>query len=317
MAIHKKTARLSALPSVRQLRAFVAVYDSGQLSSAAEALSLTQPAVTVLLRDLEARLGVRLFDRSTRSLRRTEAAAEAIGYARRALAEMEALGGSMGALARGERGRLRMAATSTVAQTLLPTAMRRYLDRYPGVQLQIDDCAPGEFAERVLAEQVDFGLGTLEGPVAGLEQRVVHRDHLAAVALGGPHFPAGRPITWKQLARHPLITVLPGYGVRRRIDAAALEAGVELTLAHEVSLLTTAVAMAAAGLGVAVVPGSVFAPSQHPQLVARRLVRPLVERDTAVVFKSGRSLSPAAQAFADLLAEALAEARVPGEAPAT
>lgn len=304
MAIHKKTARLSALPSVRQLRAFVAVYDSGQLSAAAEALALTQPAVTVLLRELEARLGVRLFDRSTRSLRRTEAAAEAIGYARRALAEMEALGGSMAALARGERGRLRIAATSTVAQTLLPLAMRRYLDQHPGVQLQIDDCAPSEFAERVLAEQVDFGLGTLEGPVAGLEQRVVHRDHLAAVALPGPQFPADRPITWKQLARCPVITVLPGYGVRRRIDAAALEAGVELQLAHEVSLLTTAVAMAAAGLGVAVVPGSVFAPSQHPQLAARRLVRPLVERDTAVVFKSGRSLSPAAQAFADLLAQA-------------
>ena len=303
MAIHKKTARLSGLPSVRQLRAFVTVYDSGQLSAAAEVLSLTQPAVTVLLRELESRLGVRLFDRSTRSLRPTQAATEAIGYARRALGEMEALGGNMAALARGERGRLRIAATSTVAQTLLPGAMRRYLDRFPQIQLQIDDCAPAEFASRVLSEQVDFGLGTLEGPTAGLEQRVVLRDHLAAVALAGPGFVAGRPISWKQLAQRPVITVLPGYGVRRRIDAAAREAGVSLQIAHEVSLLTTAVAMAAAGLGVAVVPGSVFAPAQHPQLVARRLVRPLVERDTAVVFKSGRSLSPAAQAFADLLAQ--------------
>lgn len=300
MAIHKNPARLGALPSVRQLRAFVAVYDSGQLSAAAQALSLTQPAVTVLLRELEARLGVRLFDRSTRSLRRTAAAAEAIGYARRALAEMEALGGNMGALARGERGRLRIAATSTVAQTLLPPLMRRYLERHPDIQVQIDDCAPSEFAERVLAGHVDFGLGTLEGPTAGLEQRVVLRDHLAAVALGGADFPAGRPITWKQLASRPLITVRAGYGVRRRIDEAARQAGVQLRLAHEVSLLTTAVAMAAAGLGTAVVPGTVFAPAQHPQLVARRLVRPLVERDTAVVFKSGWSLSPAAQAFAEL-----------------
>ena len=98
MAIHKNPAHLGSLPSVRQLRAFVAVYDSGQLSAAAEALSLTQPAVTVLLRELEARLGVRLFDRSTRSLRRTEAAAEAIGHARRALAEMQALSGGMAVL---------------------------------------------------------------------------------------------------------------------------------------------------------------------------------------------------------------------------
>lgn len=301
MAIHKKPAHLGSLPSVRQLRAFVAVYDSGQLSAAAEALSLTQPAVTVLLRELEARLGVRLFDRSTRSLRRTEAAAEAIGHARRALAEMQALSGGMAALSRGERGRLRIAATSTVAQTLLPAAVRRYLDRYPGIELQIDDCAPSEFAERVLAGQVDLGLGTLEGPTPGLSQRVVLRDHLAAIAPAGPRFAADRPLTWKQLGAWPVITVRPGYGVRRRIDAAARAAGVELRIAHEVSLLTTAVALAAAGLGVAVVPGSVFTPAQHPELVARRLLRPLVERDTAVVFKSERSLSPAAQAFAELL----------------
>jgi LysR family transcriptional regulator, carnitine catabolism transcriptional activator len=294
MAIHKKPAHLGSLPSVRQLRAFVAVYDSGQLSAAAEALSLTQPAVTVLLRELEARLGVRLFDRSTRSLRRTEAAAEAIGHARRALAEMQALSGGMASLARGERGRLRIAATSTVAQTLLPAAVRRYLDRYPGIELQIDDCAPGEFAERVLAGHVDLGLGTLEGPVPGLSQRVVLRDR-------GPRFAADKPLTWKQLAAWPVITVRPGYGVRRRIDAAAREAGAELRIAHEVSLLTTAVALAAAGLGVAVVPGTVFAPALHPELVARRLVRPVVERDTAVVFKSDRSLSPAAQAFAELM----------------
>ncbi|WP_288255118.1 LysR family transcriptional regulator [uncultured Hydrogenophaga sp.] len=301
MAIHKNPAHLGSLPSVRQLRAFVAVYDSGQLSAAAEALSLTQPAVTVLLRELEARLGVRLFDRSTRSLRRTEAAAEAIGHARRALAEMQALSGGMASLARGERGRLRIAATSTVAQTLLPAAVRRYLDRHPAIEVQIDDCAPGEFAERVLAGQVDLGLGTLEGPVPGLSQRVVLRDHLAAVAPAGPRFAADKPLTWKQLAAWPVITVRPGYGVRRRIDAAAREAGVELRVAHEVSLLTTAVALAAAGLGVAVVPGSVFAPALHPELVARRLVRPVVERDTAVVFKSDRSLSPAAQVFAELM----------------
>lgn len=302
MAIHKKTpAHLGSLPSVRQLRAFVAVYDSGQLSAAAETLSLTQPAVTVLLRELEARLGVRLFDRSTRSLRRTEAAVEAIGFARRALAEMQALSGGMSSLARGERGRLRIAATSTVAQTLLPAVVRGYLERYPAIQVQIDDCAPGEFAEHVLAGQVDLGLGTLEGPTHGLSQRVVLRDHLAAVAPIGPRFKADGPLTWKQLAAWPVITVRPGYGVRRRIDAAASAAGVELHIAHEVSLLTTAVALAAAGLGVAVVPGSVFSPTQYPALAARRLTRPVVERDTAVVFKSDRSLSPAAQAFAQLL----------------
>src|SRR6059058_746513 len=104
MAIHNRPLSMRTLPSVRQLRAFVAVYHAGQVSAAAEQLSLTQPAVTVLLRELEEKLGVRLFDRSTRTLRRTEAAIEAIAYAERTLAELEALGAAMAELAGARRG---------------------------------------------------------------------------------------------------------------------------------------------------------------------------------------------------------------------
>lgn len=297
MAIHKKPLSVRQLPSVRQLRAFVAVYRTGQVSAAAELLALTQPAVTVLLRELEGKLGVRLFDRSTRSLRRTEAAQEAIAYAERALAELEALGASMGDLADAKRGRVRIAATSTVAQTVLPPLLRRYLDAHPGVKVEIEDVPPTGFVEALLAERVDLGVGTLESAVPGLVERVFLRDELAAVAVAAEEFVDGKPITWKQLAALPLVTVKAGYGVRRRIDAAAEAAGVRLHVVHEVSLLTTAVALAANGLAVAVVPSSLAAPG----LAVRRLTRPVVERHTALVHKQDRSLSPAAQAFADLV----------------
>lgn len=301
MPIHDKTLSVRSLPSVRQLRAFVAVYHAGQVSAAAEQLSLTQPAVTVLLRELEGKLGVRLFDRTTRTLRRTDAAVEAIAYAERALAELQAMGSSMAELAGARRGRVRIAATSTVAQTLLPQALRRFLDAHPDVQVDIEDVAPTAFVETLLAERVDLGIGTLEGPVAGLREEVFLRDSLAALAPASPTFQGDRPITWKQLAALPLVTVKPGYGVRRRIEAAAQAAGVRLTIVHEVSLLTTAVALAASGLGVAVVPGSLLAHAADPRLVARRLTRPTVERNTAVVSRTDRALPPPAQAFRDLL----------------
>lgn len=303
MPIHKKPLSVRTLPSVRQLRAFVAVYHSGQISAAADQLALTQPAVTMLLRELEDKLGVKLFDRSTRALRRTEAALEAIGYAERALAELEAMGASMAELAGARRGRVRIAATSTVAQTLLPPLLRRFLDAHPDVKVEIEDVAPTGFVEALLLERVDFGIGTLEAPVPGLREDVFLRDSLAAVALAGPAFRADKPITWKQLAALPLITVKAGYGVRGRIDAAALEAGVQLQIAHEVSLLTTAIAMAASGLGVAVVPASLLAHGADPRLVARKIMRPHVERNTAVVYRAERSLSPAAAAFVAVLKE--------------
>jgi DNA-binding transcriptional LysR family regulator len=301
-AIHKKPISMRGLPSVRQLRAFVAVYHSGHMSAAAEQLALTQPAVTVLLRELEDKLSVKLFDRTTRTLRRTDAAAEAIAYVERALAELAALAASMAELSDNRRGRVRIAATSTVAQTLLPRAVRRFLERHPGITVAIEDCAPGEFVQILLSERADLGVGTLEAPVAGLAEQVFLHDSLSAVALPSRTFGAARPISWKQLAALPLITVKPGYGVRRRLDRGARDAGVKLRLVHEVSLLTTAVAMAANGLGVAVVPGTLLAFTPYPELVSRRLVRPAVERNTALIFKQDRSLSPPAQAFADLLA---------------
>ena len=285
---------MRSLPSLRQLRAFVAVYHAGQVSAAAEQLALTQPAVTVLLRELEGKLGVKLFDRSTRALRRTEAAAEAIAYAERVLAELAGLGASMAELAGARRGRVRIAATSTVAQTLLPPALRRFLDLHPAVAVEVQEIAPTGFVEAVLSDRVDFGVGTLEAPVPGLREQVVLRDVLAAVAPVTPDFPAGKPITWKQLAALPVVTTRPGYGV-------AAQAGVQLRIVHEVSLLTTAIALAGHGLGVAVVPASLCAHGAHPGLVARRLTRPAVERNSAIVHRQERALSPAAQAFADVL----------------
>jgi DNA-binding transcriptional LysR family regulator len=195
-----------------------------------------------------------------------------------------------------------VAVTPAIAQTLLPKAMRAYLDRHPEVRIVIDDCAPGQFVERVEGERVDFGVGTLDHPAPGLEERVFVRDHLSVIADRAAPFPAAaRQVSWKQLAAQPLITVKPGYGVRGSIDRAAARAGVELRIGHEVSLLGTALAMAASGLGVSVLPASILAHANHPNLVARRLVRPTVARDIAVVTKRGRSLSPAAAAFAGLL----------------
>lgn len=309
MSIHKKPLSLNGVPSVRQLRAFVAVYHSGQLSSAAGQLALTQPAVSVLLRELEQRLGVRLFDRTTRTLRRTEAAEQAIVHAERVLDELGMLGTHMGDMASGQHGRVRIAATSTIAQTMMPRAMVQFLKTHPDVQVTIDDCAPGQFVERIQSGHVHFGVGTLDGKVAGLEERVFVRDHLSVVLDRAASLAGSMQVSWKRLAEHPLITVKPGYGVRGSIDRAAIEAGVELRIAHEVTLLGTALAMTASGLGVSVLPASILTHASYPGLVARRLVRPTVVRNIAVVMRRGVSLSPAADAFATMLATQFASQR--------
>lgn len=268
-------------------------------------LSVTQPAVTVLLRQIEDCLGVRLFDRTTRTLRQTDAAHEAYGFACRVLAELEAMGSSMADFAGGRTGHLRMAATSTIAQTVLPALLKQFSASHPDVRPSVVDCGPNEFVDLIVNERVDCGIGTLEATVPGLEEKVVQHDALVAVATRA-YFDDDSPLSWKQLGRFPAIVVRSGYGVRRQIDQATRSAGVELNLVNEVSLLSTAMALCAAGLGVAVVPGSIvpFWPSHG--LVVRRLLRPLVVRKLSFIHKRDRSLSPAAQSF---LQQLLAQAR--------
>src|SRR5688500_12166907 len=118
-------------PSLRQLRAFRAVYQLRKLSAAAEQLSITQSAVSVLIRQLEEGLGARLFDRTTRSLRPTPAAAEAIAVAERILRDVDSLGAGLRDLAALRRGRVSLAVTPTLGEILLPPVVRRFAQLHP------------------------------------------------------------------------------------------------------------------------------------------------------------------------------------------
>ena len=125
-------------PSLRQLRAFRAVYQLRKLSAAAEQLSITQSAVSVLIRQLEEGLGTRLFDRTTRSLRPTMAATEAIVVAERILRDVESLGAGLRDLSALRRGRVSLAVTPTLGEILLPAVVRRFARLHPEIRIVID-----------------------------------------------------------------------------------------------------------------------------------------------------------------------------------
>src|SRR5688572_26331726 len=168
-------------PTLRQLRAFRSVYQLRKLSAAAEQLSVTQSAVSVLIRQLEEGLGTRLFDRTTRSLRPTPAAAEAIVVAERILRDVESLGAGLRDLSALRRGRVSLAVTPTLGEILLPRVVRRFGRAHPEIQVVIDDCSPDQFVSRVVGEHVDFGLGSPERAAADVDTDKLLGDHLALV----------------------------------------------------------------------------------------------------------------------------------------
>ncbi len=288
-------------PTVRQLRALLAVYRLRKLGAAAEQLFLTQSAISVLIRQLEDGLQARLFDRTTRSLRPTQAAQEAAVVAERILRDVDSLGAAFGDMSALRRGRVSLAITPTLAGMLLPAAMRRFGSLHPEVQVVVDDCAPDQFSARVLGEHVDFGIGTPERAGGELELQTLVRDQLCLVCHPTHPLARRKKLRWRDLDGHAVVAGRPGYGVRQLVDVAAAHAGVALKVVNEISFLSTGLWMSASGLAPAIMPSAYATCSHYKELVVKKLHDPLVSRDVFVVTKKGRSLPAACQAFVDVL----------------
>jgi DNA-binding transcriptional LysR family regulator len=295
----------SFMPSLRQLRAFVAVYRLGKLSAAAEQLFVTQSAISVLIRQMEQGLGARLYDRTTRSLQPTQAAREALVVAERILRDVESMGSSFRDLSGLRRGRVCVAVTPTLAAFVMPPVIRRFAALYPEIRVVVDDCAPDQFMSRVIGEHVDFGIGTPEKMLADADTRTLVPDQLSLVCRPDHALAGKKAVRWTDLAGHPVITVRPGYGIRPMIDATAAGAGISLNVVNEVSFLSTALWMTASGMGASIMPSAFATHGAEPGMVIRTLTQPRVSRDISVVTRRGRSLSAAASSFVDVMFEVL------------
>ncbi|WP_240980538.1 LysR family transcriptional regulator [Ramlibacter agri] len=264
-------------------------------------MALTQSAISVLIRQLEEGQGTRLFDRTTRSLRPTRAAEEAVVVAERILRDIDSLGAGLRDLSALRRGRVSLAVTPTLGEILLPKVLERFSLKHPQIQVVVDDCAPEQFVSRVVGEHVDLGLGTPERAAADVDTQRLLVDHLALVCRRDHPLAALRSTRWADLQGHALITVRPGYGIRPLIDGAAAQAGVQLDVVNEVTFLSTALWMVRSGLGAALMPSAYARTPAGDALVVRKLTAPVVSRDISVVTKRGRSLSPAAEALVAVL----------------
>ncbi|MCJ0765758.1 LysR family transcriptional regulator [Variovorax terrae] len=297
--------------NLKQLKAFLAVYQTRKFGSASERLFLTHSAVSVLIRQLESEVGQRLFDRTTRTLRPTAAANDLYPIAERVLRELGSINEHFKSFSSGAQGRLTFAVTPVIAVNLAPKAIRAFSELHPGVQVIVEDCAPAQFAERLLSDQVEFGIGTPEQITSEIECETLIKGYLCAVMRVTDPLARDELVRWVELKGQPVIAVKPGYGIRHSIDAAVSESGANIRFAHEVSYLMTALAFAAEGMGIAILPSSLVSQVKYPQVVARRLVAPTVTRDVCIMTKRGATLSPAADAFLALMRAGLSDGRIP------
>ncbi len=294
--------------TLKQLRAFVAVYRLGKLSAAADELSVTQSAVSMLIRQVEQTLNTTLFDRTTRRLAPTRAAEDAIGVAERILGDVSTLGKNFRDLALGSQGRVHIAAPPAPAATVLTRIAHRFSATYKNIDFVINDCAPNQFLSLLQTERVDLGIGAPPDNSGDFLLRPILADKMRLAFARGHPFEARETIRWRDLDGQPLIAFRPSqYGVRNMIDAVLAEVGVTPKISHEVGFLGTAAWMATTGLGLAIIPDALAQIHILNGLVVRPLVEPEITRPISIVTKRGRSLSPSCQLFLDMLDEIIAQ----------
>ncbi|WFU25168.1 LysR family transcriptional regulator [Bradyrhizobium sp. CB1717] len=283
--------------TLRQLRAFTGVYRTRSITRAARELGITQSAASLLIQQLESQLGVKLFDRSTRSVQPTLAADEAFHAAERMLSDAQGLSRRMRDLAQARAGRVAFLASAGAASALLPLVLARFRASHPDIEIDMRDVAADDLVPRLSAADAEFAIGSVEGEFADMTIETLTSGRLSAIGRRTADFAARRALTWDELAQLPTIAMRRETRIRMQIDQALSAQGKRLDPTYEVTLINTALAMTAQGLGLAILPATMLPADQFPTLIARPLVRPALTRPVSLLQRQGRTLSPAAQAF--------------------
>lgn len=289
--------------TLRQLRTFVTVSRCRHFHRAAAELHLTQPAVSRQVADLEAALGVRLLDRSTREVMPTATGRYLQHALERSLDELDGILAHVRDQAETRQGIVHVAAGPTPSAELMPACIAACARDWPDLDIRLRDLTQDQVLACVHSGEVDFGLA-IDPPDTGLfERETIMHDAFMLACL--PRHPLARlkRVHWKKLAGIPVVLLDHSSGSRRLIDEVFDEHGIEPHVVQQARHTHTVYRMVAAGLGVSVMPG--LSLPESPELIMRPLT-PRIRRAITLIRRRRRSLSAVAQPVWESLREVAA-----------
>jgi DNA-binding transcriptional LysR family regulator len=282
----------------QNLSAFIAVADSASFTQAAEALHLSQPAVSKRITTLEEQIGQSLFDRVGRRVTLTDAGRTLLPYARKVLQDLEDGRRALSQLHEKIAGRLSIGTSHHIGLHRLPPVLRAFTQQFPDVDLDIHFMDSEVACEAVLAGKLELGIVTLPSqPLPHLEMRSIWPDPLSVVVAPGHPLTELAQVRLTDLAEHP--AVLPDEATyTHRIVLRELEKhGLAPRIRLATNYLETLKMLAGIGLGWSVLPDSMIDATLQP-LPIRGL---RMHRDLGLVWHERRTRSGAATALIQTL----------------
>jgi DNA-binding transcriptional LysR family regulator len=314
--VDSKAARMNV--NLKLMHTFLLVADHSSFCRAAEASNRSQSAVSMQIRQLELQLGVSLFHRTTRRVQLTREGELLLVCARRAVAELQTGLRQIKDAVDIQRGRLTLACAPTLAATRLPDILAAFQKSYPGVTAHVQELASTEMLESIRRQDVDFGIGPRAPNAAEFQFQPILLDEIYALIPASLDVGNRETISLLELSHMPTLVLAGSSGMHGMLEKAQKAAGVTLNIKFEVQQVQTQIAMAAAGLGAAILPRIAIPLKPDPRLRAVPIVDPPLVRELCVVTLRGQFLSPVAARFVEMLQRLISRPEAPAEvAPGT
>lgn len=289
----------------RDLEAILAVARSGSFRAAAADLDLSQPAVSMRIKHAEDILGVKLFNRTTRSVTMTRQGERLALRAEQAMSELRALAQEFKDESRLKRGCVVMGASPAITGAVLPNILRRFGERWPGIEVIYRDEFLVRALERVHAGDFDFFITpTVESDDRFHWETLAHEDFYLVAPEGHPLVKTGS-VTLRQVARFPLVTMPAGTRTRELLATAYRKAGYLFQPPFESKQMVSLVAMVKAGLGVAFLSENVLPLINMDGLATTQLKDVELRRGISIVRARGKALQPATEVLLQAMREGM------------
>lgn len=275
------------------LQAFSAVARLSSFRAAAQSLHLSQPALSRRIDKLEAALGVKLLERTTRSVRLSNVGREFARKAQSLLDDLDATILGIEDLAVQRSGIVTVACVPSATRYFLPQVLQRFHAQFPRIRVRIHDAHANEVLVAVAQGEADFGLNFLGQQEAGMLFKPLLQERFVLACPAGHPLAERRSVTWAELKHHAYLSVGTNSGNRLLIERALSQSAERPQPIFESRHVQTVLGLVEAGLGVAAVP-QLAMPANNDLLRGVPLNTPVIKRELGLLTQRGRTLSPAA-----------------------
>lgn len=284
--------------TLKQLRAFCAVYELQSFTQAAKVLHLTQSAVSKLCAELEAEFRLPLFERTTRRVEPCDSAGLLYAHATEVLGSLRTAERSLSNLVALESGAISIAASPMMMVGLIGNMLADFHRKYPNVKLNLLELSSDQTVEAVLNGHADMGLVSADIQEKRLGAQVIYSDLMYVACPVGHELLGKKRLQWPDLVKYPHVALHDVYSVRRTVDRILAEHKLASPAHIQTGLLTSALFLVKQGLGITIVPGYVCEFVAQLGLVTKRIYSPTeYHHPISLILRKPVRHSIAAQAF--------------------